>query len=951
MSLFENKIKSKMIIANAGSGKTYNIIQHIKEIINTGYSPSSILCITFTNAGRNEMAQRLQKEIPNLTSLPKIVTFHSLCKEIINTFTYELEMPLEYETVENEDFELQQTIESTLLFNKKVQNFINKCKISTKEFSKITSDFFKNYHKLNYNTQERLEQICQIFELQPEDLSQKIKIMQEILCNIPLQMLQNVGGKTLNNSMPNILEIQAKYQNQAVSENSINDFTKLCQLAGRSTKKNSDYLIYKQTLNQAQEEINDILSFEKCYYINEIAQDIINEIEKIKKNYRKYTFDDLIYKAKSILENEELRDFALFKFGSSFLHILVDEAQDTNPDQWNILSYFISEQIANGMENSSLLIVGDTKQTIYSFQGAKANIMEEIYTKYSTFLEKQYLTKSFRTTQPILDTINNLQNLTQEHPHISNFEKSGGLVEIFNINNKIEDEEAIIAKKTLEIIQSMLGKTITHEKYPNKILEPKDFAILLKQRTPKVINALKQTFSEANIPISFNEKLKFQECHCVLDLIATLKLCIIEQDQLSLYGILKSPIFAIPEHEFEHHFNHSNQNSLTHFPIVQEFIQKYRTILNEKGIFLFFKEIFHNFHQNYSIPEQQILENFINQSLSFDQYNPIKFIQHFEESNNEVIIKTQSQNAITCTTIHASKGLEYPVVFYIEAHNNKTNKNAIIFHKGIALFSSSQNKRGTTIETILNEQKAIELEEETRLNYVAISRAAFAFFCIASHTHSTSDTSFINSLEQSLKLLPSISTNELNFSSTLYTLNPNIEIKPTTQTQTNEIQRIEITQNKFYTKNPSYAEQYGNFIHKLFEHSPNITSYLEFINEYHSLNENFEEFFQNEFNKVIKISKILEEKFKPIQIHKEKEYFYKGKIIRLDTVYFTENEIIIIDYKTQKPQLTHEISQQLTEYSHALFEIHKIPVKAFVMWFTDEHLEEVPQHHHQDYLA
>jgi hypothetical protein len=56
----------------------------------------------------------------------------------------------------------------------------------------------------------------------------------------------------------------------------------LCQIAGKSTKKNGDYLVYKEFLKQRQESVKDISTFELCYALNEIANEVIDEIEKSK---------------------------------------------------------------------------------------------------------------------------------------------------------------------------------------------------------------------------------------------------------------------------------------------------------------------------------------------------------------------------------------------------------------------------------------------------------------------------------------------------------------------------------------------------------------------------------------------------------------------------------------------------------------------------------------------
>ena len=952
--VISGKIKSKMIIANAGSGKTYSIVQHIKGIIEAGFQPSSILCITFTNSGRDEMQARLQKDIPNLKSLPKIVTFHSLCKEIIDTFTHELQMPYDY-TIVDSDFEMQNAIENCLLQNEEIKAFISKFRISPSGFSGIMEAFLGEYHKLNYNKEARLQQICEIFELEPQSLLQKLELMKEVLQNIPSQMLQEVGGKVLEDALPRIFEIEKKYQAMEVDETSIDDFEELCQIAGKSTKKNGDYLIYKEFLRERQEGVKDISTFELCYALNEIANEVIDEIEKTKRNLRKYTFNDLIHKALQILQDDELKDFAIFKFGSKFSHILVDEAQDTNEQQWSVLFPFIEESIAVGMVNSSLFIVGDTKQTIYSFQGAKSTIMEEVYERYSRILEKAYLTKSFRTTKPVLDVINNLSFLNQEHPHISSFENNDGFVELVCVNQKIEEEELEIAKKTVEMVKSLIGKRIFHEKFKNKILEPSDFAILLKRRSPKVIDSLKEQFFQAKIPASFNDKIDYKQSFCVLDFIACLKLCIIEEDSLSIYSLLKSPIFNLKESDFEKEFTQATscEEILEKFPIVREFVAKFREILNTGGIYIFFKRIFTEFSGKYSTQEQNILEGFIEQASSALQYCPISFIEEFEESNAKHTMKSSATNCVTCTTVHASKGLEYPIVIYIEAHGNSSRPQTLSVQSGIILHNSSQKKRGQKMQEILDIKKGKDKAEDERLYYVAISRSAFGFCCIASFTRSESVESFSFMLQNSLQALPlnviEKSTDGF-FTKITYEQSSNLRIVedlPQTQVEVFQFGSVQVPKllvNE--SEKVNIGEKFGTFVHSLFENSNNELNFEDFLQFYEVAETSgveFETLFVELKHKVESINAILQETFQPIDIRKEHEITFNGKILRIDALYFCKDEIIIIDYKTQKPIITNEIQDQLESYIKAISQIHKSKVRAFVVWFANFPQEQILQ--------
>ncbi len=945
-----SKIKSKMIIANAGSGKTYSIVQHIKGIIEAGFLPSSILCITFTNAGRDEMQTRLQREIPNLKALPKIVTFHSLCKEIIDTFTHELEMPYDY-TIVDSDFELLTEIERACLKNDSINGFISQFRISPSECSSIIEGILEGYHKLHVNKEARLGRICEIFEVTSSSSTaqiastKKMETIKDVLQNIPSQMLQEVGGKVLEDALPRILAIEKRYVTQVIDETSIDDFEELCQIAGRSTKKNADYIIYKEFLKKSQESVKDISTFELCYALNTIASDVVGIIEKTKCQLRKYTFNDLIHKALHILQDDELKDFAIFKFGSKFTHILVDEAQDTNQQQWSVLYPFIDEIASCGMVDASLFIVGDTKQTIYSFQGAESGMMKQVYDKYSHILEKDFLTTSYRTTKPVLDVINNLSFLDQQHPHISSFENNDGFVEIIGVNQKIEEEEVEIAKKAVEIVQSLVGKRIFHEKFKNKILEPSDFAILLKKRTPKVIDALKNQFFQAKIPASFNDKIDFKQSFCVLDFIACLKLCIIEEDTLAIYSLLKSPIFNINEADFEKSFEHSTpcKEILEQFPIVREFVEEHRKILLTQGVYIFLKKLFIQYSNKYSNQEQTILEAFIETTASIEQYCPITFIQEFEASKTRHAIKGVTTNCVTCTTVHASKGLEYPIVIYIEAHGTAFRSKSVSVQSGVVLHTSSQKKRGQKMQEVLDENKAFEKNEGERLCYVAISRSAFGFYCIASFAHGGDIESFYSSLSGSLNKLPS---NLVENSTDGFFTRANYAQTDGNALETfsdDEVEVITVEQPIISTviegdstAETNFGETFGTFVHAIFEKSQTNPQFHDFL-QFYAIAEHrgveFETLFTEIKANVEAIEAMLAKEFQPIAIKKEHSITFNGKILRIDALYFCENEIVILDYKTQSPSITPEIQTQLEGYINAISQIYPMKVRAFVVWF------------------
>ena len=83
---------SVMLLAGPGTGKTFTVIQRIEKMLEKGIEPSSILCLTFSDAAANEMRQRLIKKMGVVASNIDIYTYHSFCNDIIKTYPMQFEM-------------------------------------------------------------------------------------------------------------------------------------------------------------------------------------------------------------------------------------------------------------------------------------------------------------------------------------------------------------------------------------------------------------------------------------------------------------------------------------------------------------------------------------------------------------------------------------------------------------------------------------------------------------------------------------------------------------------------------------------------------------------------------------------------------------------------------------------------------------------------------------------
>ena len=130
-----------------------------------------------------------------------------------------------------------------------------------------------------------------------------------------------------------------------------------------------------------------------------IAKHIIDSYNAYKEIYATLDYEDLIVITRQLLENNDVADWVLFKLDGGIEHILIDEAQDTSPNQWAIIRALTEEFFAGlgsreDEKPRTVFVVGDRKQSIYSFQGADPKEFDKFSWMYLSVLQKQLWTAS-----------------------------------------------------------------------------------------------------------------------------------------------------------------------------------------------------------------------------------------------------------------------------------------------------------------------------------------------------------------------------------------------------------------------------------------------------------------------------------------------------------------------------------------------------------------------------
>ena len=95
-----NSIEGKyLVLAGPGTGKTFTIIERIKNMLDKGINPEKILCLTFTDAAANEMKKRIEEELNVISCGVQIFTYHGFCCDIISEYQEEFEVPPNYKVI------------------------------------------------------------------------------------------------------------------------------------------------------------------------------------------------------------------------------------------------------------------------------------------------------------------------------------------------------------------------------------------------------------------------------------------------------------------------------------------------------------------------------------------------------------------------------------------------------------------------------------------------------------------------------------------------------------------------------------------------------------------------------------------------------------------------------------------------------------------------------------
>ncbi len=315
-----------------------------------------------------------------------------------------------------------------------------------------------------------------------------------------------------------------------------------------------------------------------------LAEMLLGIYHSLKDAHGYMDYDDIIFYAVSLLHKKGAAAWVLYKLDGGIDHLLIDEAQDTGPEHWKLVEALTSEFFAGEGVNKarrSLFVVGDSKQSIFSFQGADPlgfDRMQSQLRKRITSAGMEFrnvnLALSFRSTEPVLQAVDEvfLQPAARDGlifsesdiSHAAHRKGMAGRVELWPLMEAGETEDApawhvydkpflSVKPETLlanEIALTIKGWLDNKRKIlsQNRPLSAGDILILV-QRRGTFTNAMLRALKQHNINVAGSDRLILTSHIAVEDCIALAHFLLLPQDDMTLATVLKSPFIGLSEEE------------------------------------------------------------------------------------------------------------------------------------------------------------------------------------------------------------------------------------------------------------------------------------------------------------------------------------------------------------------------------------------------------------------
>lgn len=1008
-----------IVSAGAGSGKTAVLSERVLRKLKSGVGIKQLLILTFTKAAAAEMRERIRANIkknPDLASQlleldgAYITTFDSYSLSLVKKYHYLLNVSKNIQIGEASVFTIRENefLDEILMrryenptsdFTKLIYDFCTKDDDSLKKsILKINHALDLRYDKVEYLTSyidtfyqpDTIESYCHLYVSKLFSLQEEMQNIIESLCPLLEEKVSEkvysfyrkfLDSKTYD-EMVGSLDERAP-QTPRNSEDDVKAyFAKLSELRKRA----KDYLVYP-----SYQEMKDAIWATEGYAkeIVSILLELDQKMMELKHEEDTYDFTDISKMAiQLLLDHPDIKE----EVKQSFQEIMIDEYQDTSDLQETFISL---------IANHNVYMVGDIKQSIYRFRNANPYIFKEKYENYQKGIDgfKIDLNKNFRSRKEVLDNVNLMFDLLMDsvvgganykasHRMVfgnTSYEEQGKSdtshqMEVYRYDydksseyNKEEIEAFWIAQDIKKKIES--GYLVYNFKEENAKPRPckyQDFVIMLDRSTN--FGLYKKIFTYFGIPLAVK---KDESIKSTTDLL--------------LFSNILTFIFKIYHHEYDTMYYHTYASIARSFLISLSDQEIFQTItgkrITESSIYqlaepiakeldgLSTTELLDRILTAFSYYEKLLSVGDIDSALAridnlkriakgFESIGmtPSMFQEYLVEltENDQLDLKYKvsedASNAVQIMTIHASKGLEFPICYFasLDVKFNMRDMNDRFLYDNKTGIITPYFKEGigdTILKSLYKERYTMEeVSEKIRLFYVAVTRAKEKMIFVlpsrewdkgTDYDSKVSWSSLADMLDSIRDVLSpytlSIDLKEIPLTHAYHTLTKkeyptsfshyveeeiSIPVKPIGQ------ERFSKTTSHILSKQELRAMKFGEHMHEVFESIDILHPNLEKLSKF-------------EKEKVTLFLKHDIVRNAPQAVYQEYEFMTEldGKMQHgiIDLLLQYENRYVIIDYKLK--EVTDEAyRKQLDGYKKYIYQKTGKPVEAYLYSILDDRM-------------
>jgi len=485
-------------------------------------------------------------------------------------------------------------------------------------------------------------------------------------------------------------------------------------------------------------------------------------------------FDDLIRRTRALLADAPAAAWVLYKLDGGIDHILVDEAQDTSPAQWEVIAA-LADEIAAGIgaradTPRTLFVVGDKKQSIYSFQGARPEAFDAMHDRFrhslmsNGGLQRRQLQYSFRSSAAVLSAVDATYGVESDgedrQSHRAFNAALPGRVDLWPVLPPESAEEpdhwwnpvdlqgadhhsVRLAREVADFIRDIVGReTLPLKNGARRLVHAGDVLVLVQRRTSGLFHNIIHACKAADLPIAGADRLRLSAELAVRDVLSVLRFLALPEDSLALAEALRSPLLGWSEDAL-FRLAHGREGYLW------QTLRRERAAHPETLAFLEPLIARADFLRPYELIEAVLtagggreriiarlgpeaedgLDELLNQALRYESLEIPSLTGFLEwQHSGEVEVKRQAEGAgrqMRVMTVHGAKGLEAPIVILPDTlRTEQERRGEILIGDGnVALWKTPKPQSPAAMAAARDRAAEADRAERRRLLYVAMTRA------------------------------------------------------------------------------------------------------------------------------------------------------------------------------------------------------------------------------------